>query len=185
MESVMWDDRLVLFVGLVGIGITGVFHQEKVGCMGRFAEGRKLLLSTSAHLASIKIYPSPFSFLTVILSYCAAEHVNCSVASFQSSDFTVQMSCSTWQWPFSWWRQDWLICLFIYFAFGVCGLQAKFLSMQATSFCSVCSIHKNKTALRALCWTFIKSQLFKHGIMNYFPNGQTQSACYRENKRLV
>lgn len=119
-----------------------------------------------------------------MLSYCAAEHVNSSVASFQSSDFTGQMSPSTWQWPFSWWRQDWLRCLFIYFAFGVCGLQAKFLSMQAASFCSVCSIPENKPALWAHSWTFIKRQLFKHGIMNYFPNGQTQSACYRENKRL-
>lgn len=38
-----------------------------------------------------------FFFLTVILSYGAAVHVNCSVASFQSSDLTVQMSPSTWQ----------------------------------------------------------------------------------------
>lgn len=66
----------------------------------------------------------------------------------------------------------------------VCGLGAKFLSMQAASFCSVCSVHTNKTALRALSWTFIKSHSFKPGIMNYFPNGQTQSACWRENKRL-
>lgn len=80
------------------------------------------------------------------------------------------------------------MCLFIYFARGVCvcvcGLGAKFLSMQAASFCSVCSVHTNKTALRALSWTFIKSHSFKPGIMNYFPNGQTQSACWRENKRL-
>lgn len=29
---------------LVGVGITGVFRQEKVGCTDRFAEGVKLLL---------------------------------------------------------------------------------------------------------------------------------------------
>lgn len=66
----------------------------------------------------------------------------------------------------------------------MCGLGAKFLSMQATSFCSVCSVQKNKPALRALSWTFIKSHLFKAGIMNYFPRGQTQSDSQRENKRL-
>lgn len=37
MDSVMRNDRLVLFVCLVSIGIVGVFHQEKVRCMGRFA----------------------------------------------------------------------------------------------------------------------------------------------------
>lgn len=77
------------------------------GCPGSFFWGRSEMhrqvcrryeaLSLNPCSLSINQNLFLFFFLTVILPHCAAEHVNCSVASFQRGDFTVQMSGSTWQ----------------------------------------------------------------------------------------